>query len=125
VALLGSILASSFRPHVRELLQGHVPGSLLARAEDSLGSALGVARDSPAARPFATRIVSAAQTSFVNGMHAAVLVAAAIAVIGGIGVLVWLPARAGAHPDDVDVVEPSPEAVTDDALTPSATPAGA
>jgi len=125
VALLGSILASSFRPHVRELLQGHVPGSLLARAEDSLGSALGVARDSPAARPFATRIVSAAQTSFVNGMHAAVLVAAAIAVIGGIGVLVWLPARARAHPDDVDVIEPGPEAVTDDALTPSATPAGA
>ena len=31
-------------------------------------------------RPFAARIVDAAQTSFVNGMHAAVLVAAAIAV---------------------------------------------
>ena len=57
VALLGSILASAFRPHVRDLLQGRVPGSLLARAEDSLGSALGVARDVPSARPYATRIV--------------------------------------------------------------------
>jgi EmrB/QacA subfamily drug resistance transporter len=125
VALLGSILASAFRPHVRDLLQGHVPGSLLARVEDSLGSALGVARDSPAARPYATRIVSAAQTSFVHGMHAAVLVAAAIAVIGGIGALVWLPARARTHPDDVDEIERGLEVVADDALTPSATPTGA
>ncbi len=124
VALLGSILASAFRPHVRDLLQGRIPGSLLARVEDSLGSALGVARDVPGARPYATRIVSAAQTSFVNGMHAAVLVAAAIAVIGGIGVLVWLPARARPHPDDVDVSEPDADTVTDDALTASATPAG-
>jgi EmrB/QacA subfamily drug resistance transporter len=125
VALLGSILASAFRPHVRDLLQGRVPGSLLARAEDSLGSALGVARDVPSARPYATRIVSAAQASFVNGMHAAVLVAAAIAVIGGIGVLVWLPARARPHPDDVEEIEHEMEVVTDDALTASATPAGA
>ena len=125
VALLGSILASAFRPHVRDLLQGRVPGSLLARVEDSLGSALGVARDVPSARPYATRIVSAAQTSFVNGMHAAVLVAAAIAVIGGIGVLVWLPARARPHPDDVVEIEHEMEVVTDDALTASATPAGA
>jgi EmrB/QacA subfamily drug resistance transporter len=124
VALLGSILASAFRPHVRDLLRGQVPGSLLGRVEDSLGSALGVARDVPAARPYATRIVSAAQTSFVNGMHAAVLVAAAIAVVGGIGVLIWLPARARAHPDDVDVIEPDAEAVADDELTASATPAG-
>jgi hypothetical protein len=109
---------------VRDLLQGRVPGSLLARAEDSLGSALGVARDVPSARPYATRIISAAQTSFVNGMHAAVLVAAAIAVIGGIGVLVWLPARARPNPDDVDEIEPGLEVVTDDALTASATPAG-
>ena len=67
---------------------------------------------------------SAAQTSFVNGMHAAVLVAAAIAVIGGIGVLVWLPAHARPHPDDVDEIEHEMEIVTDDALTASATPAG-
>jgi Na+/melibiose symporter-like transporter len=122
VALLGSILVSAFRPHVRDLLRGHVPGSLLGRVEDSLGSALGVARDVPAARPYATRIVSAAQSSFVTGMHAAVLVAAAIAVIGGIGALIWLPARARAHPDDVDVIEPDPDAVAGDELTASATP---
>ena len=47
VALLGSILASAFRPKVQDLLHDTVPGSLLGRIEDSLGSALGVARDVP------------------------------------------------------------------------------
>ena len=123
VALLGSILASAFRPKVGDLLRSHVPGSLLAKVEDSLGSALGVARDNPSARPFAARIVDAAQHSFVTGMHAAVLVAAAIAVIGGIGVLIWLPARARTHPDDIDIVAHDPTAVADAPLEPSATPA--
>jgi hypothetical protein len=95
-----------------------VPGAMLTKVEDSLGSALGVARDVPAARPFAGRIVDAAQTSFVSGMHAAVLVAAVIAVIGGIGVLIWLPARARTHPDDIDLVAHDPGAVAEDALTP-------
>src|SRR5204863_572929 len=55
VALLGSILASAFRPKVQDLLHGHVPGSLLARIEDSLGSALGVARNDARAKPFTGR----------------------------------------------------------------------
>jgi Na+/melibiose symporter-like transporter len=125
VALLGSILVSAFRPHVRDLLRGHVPGSLLGRVEDSLGSALGVARDAPGARPYATRIVDAAQQSFMNGMHAAVLVAAAIAVIGAIGVLIWLPARARTHPDDVAAEAlDAARAVADDDLTRIVTRAG-
>ena len=36
--------------------------------------------------------------------------AAAIAVIGAIGVLVWLPARARTHPDDIDLVAHDPAA---------------
>jgi EmrB/QacA subfamily drug resistance transporter len=123
VALLGSILASAFRPKVQDLLHGKVPGNLLAKIEDSLGSALGVARDSPSAKPFATRIVDAAQHSFVSGMHAAVLVAAAIAVIGGIGVIIWLPARARTHPDDIDAVAHDPDALDDDLVVPDVTPA--
>jgi EmrB/QacA subfamily drug resistance transporter len=128
VALLGSILASAFRPKVQDLLHGHVPGSLLAQLEDSLGSALGVARDNPSAKPFAGRIVDAAQSSFVHGMQAAVLVAAVIAVIGGVATLIWLPARARAHPDDLDVIEPDldavvQEGVVDAAETPSPSPA--
>src|SRR3954453_878785 len=124
VALLGSILASAFRPKVGDLLRNHVPGSLLAKVEDSLGSALGVARDNPSAKPFATRIVDPAQHSFVSGMHAAVLVAAAIAVIGGIGVLIWLPARARTHPDDIDLVAPDPGAMAGGGRPRTEEPAG-
>jgi hypothetical protein len=118
VAVLGSILASAFRPRVQDLLHGHVPGSLLGKLEDSLGSVLGVVRDDPAAKPFASRIVDAAHQSFVTGMHAAVLVAAFIAFIGGIGVLIWLPARARTHPDDLDLVAHEPDvAVTAEVAT--------
>jgi Na+/melibiose symporter-like transporter len=116
VALLGSILASAFRPKVQDLLLGHVPGSLLAKIEDSLGSALGVARGTPSAKAFAGRIVDGAQTSFVHGMHAAVLVAAVVAVIGGIATLIWLPARARTHPDDIDVVAHDGQAMADTAV---------
>jgi Na+/melibiose symporter-like transporter len=125
VALLGSILVSVFRPQVRDLLRGRVPGSLIGRVEDSLGSALGVARDVPAAHPYATRITDAARTSFVHGMHAAVLVAAAIAVIGAVGVLLWLPARARTHPDDVETPPRSQShgGDTDEELSGIATPA--
>src|SRR3954464_2189003 len=118
VALLGSILASAFRPKVQDLLHGHVPGSLLGRVEDSLGSALGVAHEDAAAKPFAGRIIDAAQHSFVTGMHAAVLVAAAIACIGAIGVLVWLPARARTHPDDLDLVAHDPEEAIAETVAP-------
>jgi len=118
LAVLGSILASAFRPKVQDLLHGNVPGSLLAKIEDSLGSALGVARDNPSAKPFAGRIVDAAQHSFVTGMHAAVLVAAAIAFIGAIGVLVWLPARARTHPDDIDLVAHDPEQAIAEVVAP-------
>ncbi len=35
-------------------------------------------------------------------------------MIGGIGVLIWLPARARTHPDDIDIVAHDPEAVAED-----------
>jgi hypothetical protein len=126
VALLGSILVSAYRPEVQDLLHGEVPANLVRRVEDSLGSALGIARDSASAKPYAARIVDAAQHSFVSGLHTSVLVAAAIAVVGGIGVLIWLPARARTHPDDIDDVAqdraPGDDAI-DSAVVPDVTPA--
>ena len=38
-------------------------------------------------------MIAAAQSSFVSGMHVAVVVGAAIIVLGALGVLRWLPAR--------------------------------
>jgi Na+/melibiose symporter-like transporter len=93
VALLGSILSSQYGANVSNALRGHVPDSLLAGARDSVGAAVGLSQKA-AARPFAAQIVDAAHHSFVSGMHSAVLVAAGIVVIGAVGVLRFLPARA-------------------------------
>jgi hypothetical protein len=57
-------------------------------------------------------------------MHAAVLVAAAIAVIGAVGVVIWLPARARTHPDDVADEALDQVRVEGPELTASATPTG-
>ena len=111
VALLGSILASAFRPEGQRPAPRHVPGSLL-------GQGRGLARQRARRRPRRARrrdrsrhgSSTPPRHSFVSGMHAAVLVAAAIAVIGAIGVLIWLPARARTHPDDIDLVAHDPEA---------------
>jgi EmrB/QacA subfamily drug resistance transporter len=93
VALLGSILSSRYASSVASGLHGKVPAALIGPAKDSVGSALGVARNASAAR-FAPQIISVAQHSFVAGLHVAVVVGAGVIVLGAIAVLRWLPARA-------------------------------
>jgi EmrB/QacA subfamily drug resistance transporter len=95
VALLGSILSSRYGSHVTSALTGIASPDVVHGAKDSLGAALGVARDDPSAQPLRTEITDAAQQGFVNGFHTALLVAAAILSIAALGVLRWLPARAG------------------------------
>jgi hypothetical protein len=92
VALLGSIVSSLFGSKMHSALSGSVGAGVLARAEDSLGAALGVARTAPHAQ--AARIAAAAKESFVSSMHVSMFVAFAILVVGVIVVLLWLPARA-------------------------------
>ena len=72
-------------------------------AQDSLAGALAVAGRAGGER--GAQLTSLAQTAFVDGMHAAVLVGAAIAVVGAVLALVALPARAAAAPA---VHEPEP-----------------
>ena len=50
VGLLGSILSSRYASHVTSGLRGIAPASLVDRAKDSIGSALGVAQNDPAAQ---------------------------------------------------------------------------
>jgi EmrB/QacA subfamily drug resistance transporter len=70
VAVLGSVVSSIYR--------GDMPGF------DSLGAALATGDQ---------RIATAARQAFVHGMHGAALVAAAVALAGGLFALVALPAR--------------------------------
>ena len=109
VALLGSILSSRYASSITSALHGKVPASLIGQAKDSVGSALGLA-DKATTGKYAPQIVTAAQHSFVSGLHLAVLVGAGVIVVGALAVLRWLPARAtdaAPEPSAPRVVVPS------------------
>jgi EmrB/QacA subfamily drug resistance transporter len=107
VALLGSISSSWYGSRVADSLRGVATPEVVARARDSVGAALGVARDDPSANPVATQIVDAAKQGFVDGFRVTVLVAAVIIAIAAVGVAVWLPSRA-AGPDHADATDAVP-----------------
>ncbi|MEO8696796.1 MAG: DHA2 family efflux MFS transporter permease subunit [Acidimicrobiales bacterium] len=100
VGLLGSILSSRYGSHVTSGLAGIAPSSLVDRAKDSIGSALGVAQNDPAAESIRTQITATARSSFVSGMHTTLFIAASIVVLGALAVLKFLPART--HEVDAD-----------------------
>jgi hypothetical protein len=92
VAVLGSVLSSSYRDAVAPALTG-LPSQAAAVAHDSLGAALGVAGRLGAA---GDTLAQAARGAFVDAMGDVALVAAAAALLGALVTLVLLPARARA-----------------------------
>jgi EmrB/QacA subfamily drug resistance transporter len=93
VAVLGSVLSSSYGSQVASSLGGRVPAEIVSGARDSVGAALGMVHDLPAAKPFAGLVTREANAAFVAGFHTSVIVAAAILLVGAVGVYRWLPAR--------------------------------
>ena len=87
VAIMGSIMASSYRGDMDAIGAG-------AAAQDSLSGALATAAG--VGGQAGARLAATAQEAFVSGMHTAVLVGAAIALIGALVALLFLPAREGA-----------------------------
>src|SRR3546814_18635696 len=69
VAVLGSVLASSFHGSMADKLASVLPAPLLEAVKDNVGQAIGIARELPAAPPFAAQIVDAGNNSFVSGIH--------------------------------------------------------
>lgn len=117
VAVIGSVLASVYRPNVTENLAstglaeiaaGH--GSTAAQAQqaiqaihDQLGAAFVVADRLPGGThgSLGSSVIHAAQSAFVDGFAGAVLVGALVALVGAAVVFAFLPARA------TDQLEPS------------------
>lgn len=96
VAILGSVFATVYRPNIADRLAGAgLTHEQLTRAQDSIGGALQVAADLPAAA--ARTVVLIAKTEFVDGMHLALWVAAAIVAVAAVVVFAFLPARAPEH----------------------------
>ncbi len=87
VAVIGSVLASVYGSQVGDFLRGKpVPSGLAADMKQSLGIALASGKQ-------IAGLADLAKNAFVDGLHAGVLVAAGIALVGAIIAFVWLPAR--------------------------------
>jgi DHA2 family multidrug resistance protein-like MFS transporter len=100
-------LASAYADRLREELPGRpVPEA----ATDGLAGALAIAELLPGemGRAFA----AAAREAFVHGMDVTVAVGAAVAVLGAVLALAWMPSRAAApepaEPDTVPILELQP-----------------
>jgi EmrB/QacA subfamily drug resistance transporter len=98
VAVLGSILASSYGAAIEPVLRG-APPQIAAAAGDSIGAATTIAGQLGAQ---GQGLLAAASAAFVEGMGDAVIVGAGVAAAGALLVLLFLPARARRRRDEVD-----------------------
>jgi len=112
VAILGSIMSSVYSSSFAASVGG-VPAKVAAAATGSLGAALEAgARIGGQA---GEALVSAAKSAFIQGMDRGLVVGAAVALLGALVSLIWLPAWAR----PVDAGEGPPQAI-DEELTPPA-----
>ena len=106
VAILGSLLASAYR--------SSLGAGVSTAARSSVGGALLAARDIGGQQGAA--LAQAAKTAYVDGMGVGVLVAAAVALLGSLIALLFLPSRAAleAEPSaqEVDNAEAGLEVAT-------------
>ena len=91
VAILGSIFASAYATNIATSLRGQ-PATAVAAASDSVGAAIALGERIGGAPGVA--IVTAAKQSFITAMDRGLVVGAAIAMLGALVALIWLPNRA-------------------------------
>lgn len=89
VAVLGSVLASSYGSAIEPALRG-VPPQVAEAAGDSIGVAATIAGQ---LGPQGQGLIEAARSAFIKGMGDAVLVGAAVAALATVLVFLFLPAR--------------------------------
>ncbi len=92
VAVIGSVFASVFGPHLRDSLTAlAVPADVAAQASTSLGAALAMAAQAPP--QLSGRLIDAAKDAFVHGLSAGCYVAVGAVLVGAVVTLIFLPAR--------------------------------
>jgi hypothetical protein len=95
VAIVGSIMSSSYSSHMAGAVKGLAPAAAAA-ARNSVGAATAVANQ---AGPAGASLLRSAHVAFINAMGDAVMVAAGVALLGALVSLLFLPARpADEHP---------------------------
>jgi Na+/melibiose symporter-like transporter len=120
VAVLGSVMMSTYRPRVSEAIAGlPLPAEAVHAVTDQVGAAL---RIGESLGPQGAGLVEAASNGFTDGMAVAFLIGAAALLVGAVIVALYLPARA--HDHEVEAPVPGPEPVPEpvEAATPG--PAG-
>jgi MFS transporter, DHA2 family, multidrug resistance protein len=90
VAVLGSVLSASYRAGITPSLQG-LPERAQQLAGESIGGTLLLAERLPA--PLAEPLRREAVDAFVAAMHTTALCSSAVALVGALVVLRWLPGR--------------------------------
>ncbi len=98
LSILGTIGIALYRHGVGDALPAGVPPELAATARDTLGGAVAVAAQLPA--QLGAAVVEVARTAFVDGMQAASLISAVVAVLAAVIAVVSLrnaTAGSGGH----------------------------
>jgi DHA2 family multidrug resistance protein-like MFS transporter len=109
IAILGSIGTAVYRGELAHRLPAGVPSEAAEMARDTLGAAVGVAGQLP--DPLGLALLGIAREAFVQGLHLAAVISAAVAV-GAALMAVILLRRVPARVD----LEPQPEIETDGAV---------
>lgn len=89
LSVMGSIGLAIYRAQIADRLPGGVPGEAAAAARDTLGAAVEVAGQLPAAAGAA--LVQVAQEAFVSGMQVGALISLGLSIV--VGVIAWLGLR--------------------------------
>jgi EmrB/QacA subfamily drug resistance transporter len=90
IAIIGSVLNAGYRSGLADAARG-MPGEMVARALESLASALGVAEHLGGAE--GERLADAAREAFVGGLSASLWAGAIVLVVSAVGVVLLVPRR--------------------------------
>ncbi len=100
IAVLGSLLGTSYRDELTGLVGGQLPTAALDTAKDSVGGGLAVAEQvakDPAAGPQQAQVlVDAVHQAFAHGVAQTSMVGGVVMAAGALIVLAVLPGRSGA-----------------------------
>ena len=101
VAVVGSVMSWSYRGALADRWADlGLPTSLVSAGQSSVGSGLAVAEHAPPAQ--IEPVVQAVRLSFMDGLHAGSLTAAAAAFVAGLAALLFLPHRDRPRQDEAE-----------------------
>jgi hypothetical protein len=106
VAVLGSVMMSTYRPRVSDAIAGlPLPAEAAHAVTDQVGAAL---RIGESLGPQGAGLVDAASNGFTDGMAVAFLIGAVALLVGAVIVALYLPARGRDHELEAPAAGPEP-----------------